>query len=588
MQFYNRNFVNLLFISLLIFSSNDVKSASTAPSNTLPEVFQRPESRTLNKFQRKTLVPSKIQNLKDDQQSDEGLKIISKTLIILSPDTLQKKINFSKYQQQVIGIPKSIKDFYNIAAEIQKEFKMIGFPLVRVIVPKQELKPESATVFLKVIDGFIEKVDLSKVPVMQKLRTFSYLKPLIKRKAVTDNILTRQLLLAGNTVGLKLKSAMVQGQTEGGAILVLEAKHKYISGDVQFNNSQSEELGRQLGQKSLTLNSPAGFGETVTLFGLSKPTLKGMKGTGDNVRIRGGGFAVSIPLGNDGLNTSLAYVESMTRPGVDLQALGLEANMKSATFTASYPLILEKNRLWTTRAIINWADEIQQTNISGEDEQLSHDRLTSLRIGLNYSGCPRGCITFDAEISRGLEIASRSASDSAGGTPLSRTSGTSTYTHFRVNASYSDYFYRNFQAKINLGGQYTDDGLLNSEQASIVGEDKISSLTAGAISGDKVWYIRGQLDYPKQLSGDLLLIPYLYSAMGVGFLNKATATENKQNAAKSVGIGLDISGKDTYFFEKNISTKIEFSKTWATQRMEDVSDVRLNKHQALVTMAMNF
>ena len=82
MQFYNRNFVNLLFISLLIFSSNDVKSASTAPSNTLPEVFQRPESRTLNKFQRKTLVPSKIQNLKDDQQSDEGLKIISKTLII--------------------------------------------------------------------------------------------------------------------------------------------------------------------------------------------------------------------------------------------------------------------------------------------------------------------------------------------------------------------------------------------------------------------------------------------------------------------------------------------------------------------------
>ena len=83
---------------------------------------------------------------------------------------------------------------------------------------------------------------------------------------------------------------------------------------------------------------------------------------------------------------------------------------------------------------------------------------------------------------RGLAIASRSASDSARGTPLSRTSGTSTYTHFNVDASYSDNFYRNIQAKVNFGGQYTDDGLLNSEQASIVGEDKISSLTAGAIS----------------------------------------------------------------------------------------------------------
>ena len=541
----------------------------------------------MNKFEKKPTIIKKL-NFDDDQQADEGLKIISRTLIILAPKELQKKVNFTKYQQEVIGLPKSIKDFYNIAADIQKEFKSLGFPLVRVIIPKQELEPENATVFLKIIDGFIEKVDLSKVPVIQRLRTFSYLKPLIKRKAITDDFLARQLLLAGNTVGLTLKSAMVQGQTEGGAILVLEAKHKYISGSVQFNNTQSEELGRQLGQKSLTFNSLSGFGETVTLFGLSKPTIKGMKGTGDNVRIRGGGFAVSLPIGNDGLNTSVAYVESMTRPGVDLQALGLEANMKSATLTTSYPFILEKNRLWTARATINWADEIQQTNISGEDEPLSHDRLTSLRLGVNYSGCPKGCATFDAEISRGLAIASRSASDSARGTPLSRTSGTSTYTHFNVDASYSDNFYRNIQAKVNFGGQYTDDGLLNSEQASIVGEDKISSLTAGAISGDKVWYIRGQLNYPKQLSKNLLFTPYLYSAMGVGFLNKATATENKQSTAKSVGLGLNISGNDKYVFDKNISTKIEFSKTWATKRMEDVSDVRLNKHHALVKMAMTF
>ena len=61
----------------------------------------------------------------------------------------------------MIGIPKSIEEFYIIAADIQKEFKSQGFPLVRVIVPKQELEPENATVFLKVIDGFIERVDLS-------------------------------------------------------------------------------------------------------------------------------------------------------------------------------------------------------------------------------------------------------------------------------------------------------------------------------------------------------------------------------------------------------------------------------------------
>jgi len=582
-------FILCLPISV-VFSTIEKHSfaAANTPSTALPEVYQRPETKNLNKFDNRDLPPPNIQGFKPIQQKDEGLKIIAKTLIILAPDELQNKISFLKYQEQVIGVPKTINDFYNVAAKITSEFNKNGFPLVRVIVPKQELDPESATVFLKVIDGFIEKVDLRKVPVMQTLRTYSYLKPLIKKKALTKDFLERKLILAGNTVGLTLKSGLMQGKKEGGAVLVIEANHKILSGSMQFNNSQSKELGTQLGQTSLTLNSPAGFGESITLFGLSRPTWKGMKGTGDDVRIRGGGFTISVPVSNNGLSTSVAYTESMTRPGVDLQALGIEANMKSASLMMSYPISLKEDKVWTVRGTINWADEIQQTNLSGVDEDLTHDRLTSLRVGTNYSGCKTGCLTFDAEISRGLEIASRSASDSAGGTPLSRTSGTSTYTHMKVDSSYLFNLYENIQTKINAGGQYTDDGLLNSEQTSIIAEDRVSSLTSGAISGDKAWYIRGEIAHHNQLSKGLSFSPYVYSAMGVAYLNKATEAENKQTTAKSVGIGLNFNGNDEYFFEKNISAKVEYSKTWGTGRIEDLSDVRLNKQQMLVTMAMTF
>ena len=51
-----------------------------------------------------------------------------------------------------------------MALEIEKEFNDKGYPLVRVILPVQELDQEQATVFFKVINGFIEKIDLSKVP----------------------------------------------------------------------------------------------------------------------------------------------------------------------------------------------------------------------------------------------------------------------------------------------------------------------------------------------------------------------------------------------------------------------------------------
>ena len=47
--------------------------------------------------------------------------------------------------------------------------------------------------------------------------------------------------------GLKLNTAFAAGSVEGATILVVEAKHKLVSGSINFNNTQSEELGRQLG-----------------------------------------------------------------------------------------------------------------------------------------------------------------------------------------------------------------------------------------------------------------------------------------------------------------------------------------------------
>ena len=96
-------------------------------------------------------------------------------------------------------------------------------------------------------------------------------------------------------------------------------------------------------------------------------------------------------------------MESMTRPGGDVSDLGLEANMKSATTTLSYPLVYQRNLAIFTRASISWTDEVQQTNAGGVDEDLSHDRITAARIGTSFNGCGAGCLGIDAEISKERE-----------------------------------------------------------------------------------------------------------------------------------------------------------------------------------------
>ena len=64
--------------------------------------------------------------------------------------------------------------------------------------------------------------------------------------------------------------------------------------------------------------------------------------------------------------------------------------------------------------------------------------------------------------------------------------------------------------------------------------------------------------------------------------------ENRATAAKSIGLGVKVDSIDEYFFNKNISAKVEISKNWATGVLEDVSDVRLNKQHLLVNLAMTF
>ena len=95
-------------------------------------------------------------------------------------------------------------------------------------------------------------------------------------------------------------------------------------------------------------------------------------------------------------------------------------------------------------------------------------------------------------------------------------------------------------------------------------------------------------NYNKKLSNKLLLTPYVYGAAGVAYTLTPTAAENRATAAKAIGVGLKVSGIDNYFFDKNISGRVEYSKNWGTGVLEDTSDVRLNKQHLLVSLAMNF
>ena len=581
-------FVAVCTLLATLFSTN-VNAVPRTPSQALPEMFQKPPGLDFYNYKKNKAKLPVVPKIQQSLDLENDIFIKPTSLIILTPKPLQKILNLKKYNDLAIGKDITIDGLYNLAFEIEQEFSSKGFPLVRVILPTQELEPGAATVFFKVIDGFIEKVDVSNVPKMQMLRTFSYLQPLIGKNSLKLEELEKQLLLASNSSGISISTTLASGEKEGGTVLVVEGSHKLLSGGITFDNSQNKELGREQGQIRASFHSPMGLGETITAFGLAKPTPNGIWGTGSDVPIRAGGIAASLPIGNKGLDVGATYTESMTRPGGEVKDLGLEANMKSASVNVSYPLKYKRDLVILARSSVNWIDEIQHTNAGGIDEEISHDRITSLKVGVGMNRCTEFCLSIDTEISKGIKLGSRTRGDVGFGTPLSREAADVDFSHLRFSAAYKANFFKNYLISVNTGGQYSFSGsVLNSEQMGIAGDEKLSGLASGGVSGDEAWYVRAQVNRNISLANNLSISPYLYSATGKAYISNPTASERSSSYARAIGIGLEFGGEDTYFINKSVNGKFEFSKNWASSDLERTYDTRFSNNQMFLKLAMNF
>ncbi len=564
-------------------------SVPRTPSQALPDMFRKAPVLNFEKLKRGNAAIPKPPKIEKEVIQEEEIVITPASVIILTPKILQGVIDVQKYSNLLVGKDFKVQNLYDVAFQIEQDFSNKGYPLVRVTLPTQELESQKATIFFKVINGFIEKIDVSKVPKQQILRIYSYLSSLKNKSALKMKELERQLLLASNSSGITLTSALAPGTKEGGTILVVEGTHKLLSGGFSFENSQNKELGRKQGQVSASIHSSMGLGETFTAFGLAKPTTTGLFGSGYDVPIRAGGIAASIPIGNNGLTLGATYTESMTRPGEDVESLGLEANMKSASVNISYPIEYKRDLAVLSRFSLNWIDEIQHTNASGLDEEISHDRITSIKAGIGFNRCKSFCLSLDTEITKGLRIGSRSKKDSNNGTPLSRGAADVDFSHINASANYKGIAFDKFQTSLSVGGQYSFSGsLLNSEQMGIAGESKLSGLASGAVSGDEAWFARAQVNRNVNLNGNLSISPYLYAASGKAYLSDPTSSELSKTTANAIGMGIEFSGPDNFLLEKSVTGKFEFSKNWASSTIEKTHDTRLNNNQMFLKVSLNF
>ena len=83
-----------------------------------------------------------LENTKIKREQLDQISVIVDSIVVIASKELQNIINFDIYKNQLVSKSSTINELNMIANSMTKDYQSKDFPLVRVILPKQELKKE--------------------------------------------------------------------------------------------------------------------------------------------------------------------------------------------------------------------------------------------------------------------------------------------------------------------------------------------------------------------------------------------------------------------------------------------------------------
>jgi hemolysin activation/secretion protein len=432
----------------------------------------------------------------------------------------------------------SVAQIYAAASELERIYGEAGYPLVRIVLPPQSLIDHGQLRFV-VVDGFIESIDVDRVPAIAQDAVAKRTAGLVGRRHLKLVEIERSLLIAGDVPGLKLRSTLARGSREGGVRLLLEGGHDLVTGSIGIDNRLSSTLGTWQLRGAVALNNALGVGEQIYGTAGSAANLKSVANGTSPLTIYGGG--VIVPIGVDGVTINPEYTRSTTSP---IQTLGVPASL--GTFER-FALRLRAPISLTRKASLyaNFSLEEIDQQIAAPDfgVTLNHDHYRVVRAGADYTTTLPWGTGMQAGALMSAGLGGRSEFEvAASGIPLSRLGASPGFAKLSGNVRFSQPLPANFRLDLNGAGQLTGGKpMLRPEQIGLDGSDAVSAFASGSLSADQGMMLRGEVSRPFVfgMGGfNATASPYVFGAAGRGWLANATSVEQSVFDAGAVGLGV--------------------------------------------------
>jgi hemolysin activation/secretion protein len=466
-------------------------------------------------------------------------------------------------EQRLAGRRVPVTELFAAAQSLEEAYGQAGYVLARVLIPEQSLR-DGGQLRLVVVNGFIESLDTSAVPDPVRGRVEQVIGPLVGQRSLKLGEIERRLLIAGDTYGVALRSALSAGDEAGGAVLTVEADYHRVTGSVGLDNTLSDELGTWTLATGVEINSAFNLGETIYFRASGYPGGDGEGGLGGLFtgypRTRTLAAGAVFPIGDNGLTLNLEGTSSKTTPE-PTDGIQTRTEFQRLSFRAFYPVIRSRMVNFDAGVIFDAQSEQQHLMLSnGDDVTFAEDKLRIFRLTGDYRRelASGAVLAARATASFGIDGLGARGEEDVDFPSLSRQGADADFQKLEVAARW-DQGLREHLAYSIYGRAQTSFGqvMTTSEQFGIASFQELSTFDAGTLGGDSGWVVRGDLQSPwarQAWAMPLIITPYAFGATGSLHLEEPSVFEEANLNVGSLGVGLSLTAvRDPNFSDATLT-----------------------------------
>ncbi|UVI39046.1 ShlB/FhaC/HecB family hemolysin secretion/activation protein [Qipengyuania spongiae] len=355
-------------------------------------------------------------------------------------------------------------DLGSLTDRIARRARDRGFLFASAMVAPQALS--AGVLRVRVDEGIIDEI---RVTGDVDRAIISQLEPLRDGRPVTVERLERQLLLADDISGVRIRSPRYEREGDRG-ILVVEALRSDYSGRAELSNDGSKPIGPLRARIDFDANGLISAFDEVDLTFSTVPT-----DPSELVFVAGRYAMVVSPHGTE---VSLSGSYSATRPGAYLEDRDIFGESKRLSVRIRHPLK-------RSRAFSLWVDgefEFRDLRQDRFDLRARHDRISIMRAGLyTRAAMLEGSLRGGLTVSQGLDILDATQT----GDPLaSRDDASPDFTVLSSWFAWERGLSRSFSVALAGRGQVSTTPLLITEDLGLGGNSFLRGYNFSERSGD--------------------------------------------------------------------------------------------------------